>query len=364
MPASTSASPTPAIVPPTNGGGPSRSTAGRPPSWSPATTTRGSRQPFRDSSSGWLCTALANVLGSTPSRFSVTSGTAVTPPSGWPVTAPTPMQSGSISRYRPASSGTTPVGLPDRSARRPGPGRRLPPGGRSLVLPRDARQPRERHAGPPGGQDLRRGVRGTGRRSVRKYRARAKSRPDVDGYQRLQCPASGDHPIAACSLKPRSYDRRGPGVPVEIHPSKPLWDHPSACCRQETVTQAPWGGQSSGSPSPMGLPSGTGPTPRCATRSRVRTVSSRTGLRSRSGIRAGGGSTASRRRVCSWVYRPWRRTCGRSVRCSPRHRRNVATGRDDGPFRTRLFPPTRMSTGWSTSAPADRGQSTSTSTRS
>ena len=66
----------------------------------------------------------------------------------------------------------------------------------------------------------------------RAYALRRKSGPDADGYERLMCPAQGDHPRLHCELRPTSLATTG-RRPV----TPPL--QPPALCRQSAITIAP-----------------------------------------------------------------------------------------------------------------------------
>ena len=66
------------------------------------------------------------------------------------------------------------------------------------------------------------------------YRLKHKDGPDHDGYQRLSCPATGNHPRLTCplreaSLTPRDGRAKVPGAPAD----------PPRACRQAAITIAP-----------------------------------------------------------------------------------------------------------------------------
>jgi len=61
-----------------------------------------------------------------------------------------------------------------------------------------------------------------------------KDSPDADGYQRLSCPALGDHPRLMCPLRQASLSPRD-GRPKVLQPP----DEPPKICRQTAITIAP-----------------------------------------------------------------------------------------------------------------------------
>jgi hypothetical protein len=65
------------------------------------------------------------------------------------------------------------------------------------------------------------------------FALRRKSGPDVDGYERFMCPASGDRPKVRCALRPPSLARLSQRS-VAAPPSDP-----PALCRQSAITIAP-----------------------------------------------------------------------------------------------------------------------------
>lgn len=72
----------------------------------------------------------------------------------------------------------------------------------------------------------------------KKYRARAKGRPDAEEHQRFQCPAAGGAPTARCPVKPESMRSRK-SVSVRIMPKRQIAASPPKACSQQTVTIAP-----------------------------------------------------------------------------------------------------------------------------
>jgi hypothetical protein len=66
------------------------------------------------------------------------------------------------------------------------------------------------------------------------WRLVRKSGPDADGYERLACPAQGEHPHLACPLRPEAAARALGKVPVLLPP-----EAPPKLCTQSAVTVAP-----------------------------------------------------------------------------------------------------------------------------
>jgi hypothetical protein len=66
------------------------------------------------------------------------------------------------------------------------------------------------------------------------YQLKRKDSPDADGYQRLSCPALGDHPGLICPLRPASLSPRD-GRPKVLQPP----EEPPKVCRQTAITIAP-----------------------------------------------------------------------------------------------------------------------------
>jgi hypothetical protein len=66
------------------------------------------------------------------------------------------------------------------------------------------------------------------------YQLKRKDGPDADGYQRLSCPAAGDHPRLICPLRETSLSPRD-GRPKIFQPP----DDPPKVCRQAAITIAP-----------------------------------------------------------------------------------------------------------------------------
>jgi hypothetical protein len=66
------------------------------------------------------------------------------------------------------------------------------------------------------------------------YQLKRKDGPDADGYQRLTCPALGDHPGLMCPLRQASLSPRD-GRPKVLRPP----EEPPRICRQTAITIAP-----------------------------------------------------------------------------------------------------------------------------
>jgi hypothetical protein len=66
------------------------------------------------------------------------------------------------------------------------------------------------------------------------YQLKRKDSPDADGYQRLSCPALGDHPGLMCPLRQASLSPRD-GRPKVLQPP----EEPPKICRQTAITIAP-----------------------------------------------------------------------------------------------------------------------------
>ncbi len=66
------------------------------------------------------------------------------------------------------------------------------------------------------------------------YQLKRKDGPDADGYQRLTCPALGNHPGLICPLRQASLSPRD-GRPKVLQPP----EEPPRLCRQTTITIAP-----------------------------------------------------------------------------------------------------------------------------
>ena len=66
------------------------------------------------------------------------------------------------------------------------------------------------------------------------YQLKRKDGPDIDGYQRLSCPATGGHPGLICPLRPASLTPRD-GRPKVLQPPQ----EPPRLCRQTAITIAP-----------------------------------------------------------------------------------------------------------------------------
>jgi hypothetical protein len=66
------------------------------------------------------------------------------------------------------------------------------------------------------------------------YRLKRKDGPDADGYQRLSCPALGDHPRLMCPLREPSLSPRDGRAKVLQPPPEP-----PRICRQTAITIAP-----------------------------------------------------------------------------------------------------------------------------
>jgi hypothetical protein len=66
------------------------------------------------------------------------------------------------------------------------------------------------------------------------YQLRRKDGPDADGYQRLSCPAQGDHPGLMCPLREPSLSPRD-GRPKVLQPP----EEPPKVCQQTAITIPP-----------------------------------------------------------------------------------------------------------------------------
>jgi hypothetical protein len=66
------------------------------------------------------------------------------------------------------------------------------------------------------------------------YQLKRKDGPDTDGYQRLSCPALGNHPGLMCPLRGTSLSPRD-GRPKVLQPP----EEPARICRQTAITIAP-----------------------------------------------------------------------------------------------------------------------------
>ena len=66
------------------------------------------------------------------------------------------------------------------------------------------------------------------------YQLKRKDGPDADGYQRLSCPALGNHPGLMCPLREASLSPRD-GRPKVLQPP----EEPPKICRQTAITIAP-----------------------------------------------------------------------------------------------------------------------------
>jgi hypothetical protein len=66
------------------------------------------------------------------------------------------------------------------------------------------------------------------------YQLKRKDGPDTDGYQRLSCPALGNHPGLMCPLRPASLSPRD-GRPKVLQPP----EEPPKICRQTAITLPP-----------------------------------------------------------------------------------------------------------------------------
>jgi hypothetical protein len=66
------------------------------------------------------------------------------------------------------------------------------------------------------------------------WRLVRKSGPDADGYERLACPAQGEHPHLACPLRPEAAAKALGKVPVLSPPAEP-----PKVCTQSAITIAP-----------------------------------------------------------------------------------------------------------------------------
>ena len=81
------------------------------------------------------------------------------------------------------------------------------------------------------------------------YQLKHKDGPDADGYQRLTCPALGNHPGLMCPLRHASLSPRD-GRPKVLQPP----DEPPKICRQTAITIAPGTGARYRQDLPYGTP--------------------------------------------------------------------------------------------------------------
>jgi hypothetical protein len=83
----------------------------------------------------------------------------------------------------------------------------------------------------------------------RPYQLKRKDSPDADGYQRLSCPALGNHPGLMCPLRQASLSSRD-GRPKVLQPP----EEPPKICRQTAITIAPDAGARYRQDLPYGTP--------------------------------------------------------------------------------------------------------------
>ena len=81
------------------------------------------------------------------------------------------------------------------------------------------------------------------------YRLKHKDGPDADGYQRLSCPAAGDHPGLMCPLRETSLSPRDGRAKV-LHPPA----EPPKICHQSAITIPPDAGARYRQDLPYGTP--------------------------------------------------------------------------------------------------------------
>jgi hypothetical protein len=81
------------------------------------------------------------------------------------------------------------------------------------------------------------------------YQLKHKDGPDADGYQRLSCPAVGDHPRLMCPLRENSLTPRDGRAKIFDPP-----DDPPKICRQTAITIAPGTGARYRQDLPYGTP--------------------------------------------------------------------------------------------------------------
>ena len=82
-----------------------------------------------------------------------------------------------------------------------------------------------------------------------RYQLKRKDGPDTDGYERLSCPALGDHPGLMCPLRQASLSPRD-GRPKVLQPP----EEPPKICRQTAITIAPGTGARYRQDLPYGTP--------------------------------------------------------------------------------------------------------------
>jgi hypothetical protein len=81
------------------------------------------------------------------------------------------------------------------------------------------------------------------------YQLKRKDGPDTDGYQRLSCPALGNHPALMCPLRETSLSPRD-GRPKVLQPP----EEPARICRQTAITIPPDAGARYRQDLPYGSP--------------------------------------------------------------------------------------------------------------
>ena len=96
------------------------------------------------------------------------------------------------------------------------------------------------------------------------YRLNRKDSPDADGYQRLSCPALGNHPRLMCPLRESSLSPRD-GRPKVLQPPA----EPPKTCTQTAITIPPDAGAATARTFPTAPRPGRPATPPCATPSRA-----------------------------------------------------------------------------------------------
>ena len=73
------------------------------------------------------------------------------------------------------------------------------------------------------------------------YLARAKTRADAEGHERVCCPAAKPHPVARCDLKPASLSLATRGkLRIPLHPD--VHGNPPPICTQQSLTVPPEAG--------------------------------------------------------------------------------------------------------------------------
>ena len=141
----------------------------------------------------------------------------------------------------------------------------------SLVLPRPARAADHRHR-PPARPRHHRDLYDQQIAARAPYQLKRKDGPDADGYQRLSCPALGNHPGLICPLRQASLtprDGRAQGPPATAQ------NRPGSAARPRSPSP-PTPAPATARTCPTAAPPGTHATPPCATPSKASTATPKT----------------------------------------------------------------------------------------